>query len=118
LDEPDEREVATVAKYLLKVSYNADGMKGVKKEGGSNRAAAFEKALTDVGGSMESFHFAFGDTDVYTIVDLPRPEAAVALTAAVSSSGAFSKVETVVLFTPAEIDSAMQQSVGYRAPGT
>jgi uncharacterized protein with GYD domain len=112
-----ERKVAVVAKYLLTVSYNAQGMKGVVKEGGTARVANFEKALADVGGTLESFYFAFGHTDVYVIVDLPRHEAAVALAAAVGSSGSFSKVETVVLLTPAEIDAAMNQSVSYRPPG-
>ncbi|HEY0869616.1 MAG TPA: GYD domain-containing protein, partial [Acidothermaceae bacterium] len=84
----------------------------------SSRVATVEKALADIGGTLESFYFAFGDTDVYVIAELPRQEAAVALAAAVGSSGSFSKVETVVLLTPAEIDSAMHQSVSYRPPGS
>ena len=106
-----------MAKYLLTASYNAEGIKGVMKEGGSSRVANFEKALADVGGTLESFYFAFGDTDVYIIADLPSHQAAVAVAAAVGSSGSLSKVETVVLLTPAEIDSAMNQSVSYRPPG-
>ena len=34
---------------------------------------------TGVGGSLESFHFAFGDVDAYVIVDLPDDEAAAAI---------------------------------------
>jgi uncharacterized protein with GYD domain len=112
-----ERKVAVVAKYLLTVSYSAEGIKGVMKEGGSSRVANLEKALADIGGTLESFYFAFGKTDVYVIADLPSHQAAVALAAVVGSSGSFSKVETVVLLTPAEIDSAMHQSVSYRPPG-
>lgn len=60
-----------MAAYLLKVSYNAEGIKGVMKEGGSSRVATVEKALAGLGGTLESFYFAFGDTDVYVIADLP-----------------------------------------------
>jgi uncharacterized protein with GYD domain len=112
-----ERKVAAMAKYLLTVSYNAEGMKGVMKEGASSRVANLEKALADVGGTLESFYFAFGTTDVYVVADLPGHQAAIALAATIGSSGSFSKVETVVLHTPAEVDSAMSQSVSFRAPG-
>ena len=44
-----------MAKYLLKVSYSADGLKGVMKEGGTARTKAVERALAGVGGSLESF---------------------------------------------------------------
>jgi uncharacterized protein with GYD domain len=33
---------------------------------------------TELGGSLESFHFAFGDVDAYVVVDLPDDEAAAA----------------------------------------
>ena len=36
-----------MAKYLLKVSYSAEGIKGVMKEGGTARAAAIEKIVAE-----------------------------------------------------------------------
>jgi uncharacterized protein with GYD domain len=106
-----------MAKYLTKVSYNAEGTKGVMKEGGSSRVATVEKALAGIGGSLESFYFAFGDSDVYVISELPDHASAIAFAAAIASSGKLSKVETVVLLTASEIDAAMQKAVDYRPPG-
>jgi uncharacterized protein with GYD domain len=107
-----------MGKYLLKVSYTADGIKGVMKDGGSGRVAAVEKALTGVGGSLESFYFAFGTDDVYVIANVPDNGTAMAMAAAIGASGAISRYETVVLLTPAEVDAAMKTAVAYRAPGS
>jgi uncharacterized protein with GYD domain len=110
-----ETEVA-MGKYLLKVSYSQEGIKGVIKGGGSARVTAVEKTVAGVGGSLESFYFAFGSDDVYVVVDLPSPAAAVAVAGTVGSSGAVSKYETVVLLTPAEVDEARSVSVDYTPP--
>lgn len=106
-----------MAKYLLKVSYSADGLRGVMKEGGTNRVRAVEKALSGVGGSLESFYFAFGQDDVYVIVDVPDHTSAMAMAATVGSSGAIDSYETVVLLSPSEVDKAMELTVDYAAPG-
>ncbi len=105
-----------MSKYLLKVSYSAEGIKGVISGGGSARVAAVEKALSGVGGSLESFYFAFGTDDVYVVCDVPSHAAAVAMAAAVSSSGAVSRYETVVLLTPEEVDEARSVTVDYAPP--
>jgi uncharacterized protein with GYD domain len=107
-----------VAKYLVKASYSGAGIKGVMAEGASSRVAVVEKMMASVGGSLESFHFAFGGSDLYAIADLPDNTSAAAVAAAVASSGALSSYETVVLLTPAEMDAAMKKAVAYRAPGS
>lgn len=107
-----------MAKYLLKVSYSVEGLKGVMKAGGTSRVKAVERTVAGVGGSLESFYFAFGEDDVYVIADVPTQAAAVALAAAVSTSGAISSYETVVLLSPAEVDEAMSVSVDYTPPGS
>lgn len=106
-----------MGKYLLKVSYTADGIKGVMKDGGTRRVASVEKVLSGVGATLESFYFAFGNDDVYVIADVPDNATAMALAATIGSSGAISNYETVVLLSPAEVDAAMQKSIDYRAPG-
>jgi uncharacterized protein with GYD domain len=111
-------EETTMAKYLLKVSYSVDGLKGVMKAGGTSRVKAVERALAGVGGSLESFYFAFGGDDVFVIVDVPDHSAAIAMAAAVGTSGAVSSYETVVLLSPAEVDRAMNVSVDYSPPGS
>lgn len=106
-----------MAKYLLKVSYSADGLRGVMKDGGTARVKAVETALAGVGGSLETFYFAFGQDDVYVIADVPDHAAAMAMAATVGASGAIDSYETVVLLSPAEVDKAMDLSVSYVAPG-
>jgi uncharacterized protein with GYD domain len=104
-------------KYLLEVNYTLDGVRGVRLEGGTARAAAAEAAAASVGGKMEQFFFAFGGTDVYVIADLPDNVAAAALSLAVAAGGG-ATANTVVLLTPAEVDAAVGKTVGYRPPGS
>ena len=104
-------------KYLIEASYTLDGVKGVQSAGGSSRRDAVAKVAESVGGSMESFYFAFGDHDVYTVVDLPDNEAAAAVAITVNAAGG-AAVRTTVLLTPEEVDSAAKQSVEYRPPGS
>jgi uncharacterized protein with GYD domain len=73
-------------------------------------------AVKSVGGQLESFHFGFGDRDVFVIADFPDNESAAAMALAVNGSGAVT-TRTVVLLTPEEVDGAAKRSVAYRAPG-
>ena len=45
-------------------SYNADGKKGVMKDGGTKRVEAAKAVAASVGGSIESMYFAFGKDDL------------------------------------------------------
>jgi len=58
-------------KYLIQGYYTAEYVKGLLKEGGSKRREAVKRALEDVGAKLEAFYFAFGEADVYAIVDAP-----------------------------------------------
>lgn len=107
-----------MAKYLIKASYSAHGLKGVMKAGGTSRVKAVERAVEGVGGSLESFYFAFGADDVYVTVDVPDNTAAMAMAAAVGSSGAVESYETVVLLAASEVDKAMSVAVDYAPPGS
>ena len=104
-------------KYLFRGAYSQEGIKGVKKEGGSGRKAAATALAEGLGGRLESFYFAFGSHDFYAIADLPDQEAAMALAATIGASGAMSSFETVVLLTPEQADDAARRSVNYRPPG-
>ncbi len=103
-------------KYLISASYTLDGVKGLQSAGGSSRRDAIAKVAESVGGRLESLYFAFGDRDVYTIVDLPDNESATAVALTVNASGAVT-VDTTVLLTPEEVDGAAKRSVDYRPPG-
>ena len=105
-----------MAKYLIEASYTVEGVKGVQSAGGTSRRDAIAALAESVGGQLESFYFAFGERDVYTVVDLPDNESATAVALTVNASGAV-KVRTTVLVTPEEVDAAAKRSVDYRAPG-
>ena len=103
-------------KYLFAGSYTPEGLKGVQSAGGTSRRDAIAKLAESVGGQLESFYFAFGDHDVYTIINLPDNESAAAVAVTVNAGGA-AAVRTVVLLTPEEVDAAAKRSVTYRPPG-
>jgi uncharacterized protein with GYD domain len=105
-----------MAKYLIKASYTAAGTKGLVKEGGSSRKAAVDKMVKAAGGKLDAFYYAFGETDVYGICDLPDAATAVALSMAINQSGMVT-ASMVPLLTVDEIDQASKKSVGYRPPG-
>jgi uncharacterized protein with GYD domain len=108
-----------MAKYLIQTSYSHEGIKGVVKDGGTGRRTAIEAAAKALGGRVESIYFAFGDADIYVIVDWPDHVTAAAFALAVGVPGTISHLKTTVLLTPEEIDQAAKKatSVAYRAPG-
>ena len=103
-------------KFLFQASYNAEGAKGVVKDGGSGRRAAVEQLVKRLGGTVEGFYFAFGDVDAFVIVDLPGNAEAVATALSANASGVM-QVKTTVLFTPEEMDAATKRDASFRAPG-
>ncbi len=106
-----------MAKYLVTANYSSEGIKAVLKSGGTSRSDAVRSAIEDLGGTMESFHFAFGDTDAFVIIEMPDNVSTAALALAVSSTG-LAAVRVIVLLTPAEIDDAAKRQVHYTPPGS
>ena len=105
-----------MTKYLIKASYNSEGVKGLLKSGGTSRKQAIEKMVKDLGGELEAFYYAFGDHDVYGICSLPDTATAVAFALTINASGLVS-ISTTVLVDPEEIDKAKEISITYRTPG-
>ncbi len=106
-----------MGKYLLQATYTSEGTKGVVKGGGGTaRRTAIQQSLQSVGGKVEAMYFAFGDADVYLIVDAPDNVSVAAFSLAVAASGA-AAVKTTVLLTPEEIDKAVKKSATYSPPG-
>jgi uncharacterized protein with GYD domain len=103
-------------KYLISGNYTRTGIQGVLAEGGSGRRDAVEKLASSLGGSLESFYFAFGGDDFHVTVDLPSNEAAASVAMTIAAAGSVS-ARTVVLLTPEEVDAATKISPSYRAPG-
>src|SRR5690348_5775382 len=106
-----------MAKYLVKASYTTEGARGVQSGGGTSRRDAVAKMAEGLGGSLESFYFAFGETDAYVVLDLPDNRTAAAASIAVNTAGGAAS-EVVVLLTPEDVDAAADISVDYRPPGS
>ncbi|MBI4259678.1 MAG: GYD domain-containing protein [Actinobacteria bacterium] len=103
-------------KYMFGASLTAEGVQGIRQEGGSARREVVRKAVEALGGTLEGFYFAFGGTDVITIADLPDATKAAAFSLATSASGRV-RVSTTVLLSPEEMDEAARQEVDWRPPG-
>ena len=105
-----------MTKYLVQANYVGDGVKGLIKEGGSNRRVAVEKLFESVGGKVEAFYYAFGETDLFVIAEIPDNVTAASLSLTVNASGA-ATAKITVLLTSEEIDAAAKKSPSYRPPG-
>ena len=103
-------------KFLISASYTTEGIQGVQSAGGSARRDLVAKTIEGMGGSLESFYFAFGHTDAFVVVDLPDNESALAVAMAVGGSGS-AGATTTVLLTPEQVDAAAKKSVSYTPPG-
>ena len=106
-----------MAKFLVKAAYSAEGAKGVQSAGGTSRRDAVATMAEGLGGTLESFYFAFGETDAYVVLDLPDNRSAAAASIAVNASGGVTS-QVVVQLTPEDLDAAAKLSVSYRPPGS
>ena len=104
-------------KYLFQGSYTMEGLSGLMEEGATGRREMAQHLAASMGGSIEAFYYAFGDSDLYVIADLPDDASAAAVSVTVGASGAAS-IKTTVLVTPETIDQAMKKTEGYRPPGS
>lgn len=103
-------------KFLVEVKYSQDGAKGLLAEGGSSRVVASTALIESLGGRLETFYFAFGETDAYVVIDVPdNASAAAAALITRASGGVVSRM--TLLVTPDEIDAATKKQGTFRAPG-
>jgi len=103
-------------KYMIVATYSPEGIKGVLREGGSARRSLIADIAKNLGGSLESFYYAFGEDDVYSVVDLPDTTPAAAMAMNISAAGTVRAVVKVLL-TPEEIDKSARTEMWYRPPG-
>jgi uncharacterized protein with GYD domain len=105
-------------KYMIEAAYSPDGLKGVIAKGGSSRRTAIQAMAESLGGSVDALYFAFGDSDVFVVIDMPDNVSTAAVMMTVGASGSLSNAKTTVLLTPEDVDEAAQKSVDYSPPGS
>src|SRR5262249_39780071 len=98
-----------MAKYLFQGSYTVEGLRGVLREGGTKRREAVAQLVQALGGTLESFYYAYGGDDFFIIVDVPDSVTATAASLAVNATGAV-QFKTIVLVTPEEVDAAVDET--------
>ncbi len=105
-----------MTKYLAKASYTQSGVQGLLKDGGSKRRAVVESLAASLGGKLETLYYAFGEADLYCIVDMPDRVNAAAMSLMITAAGG-ANVSLTVLLTPEEIDEVVKKAGAYSAPG-
>lgn len=103
-------------KYLVQASYTAEGIKGLTADKPSGRKAAVARAIESLGGKLECFYFAFGESDVIGVMDVPDNGVAARFALQIAGSGQL-RGKTTPLLTAEELDKALTQTADYRAPG-
>lgn len=103
-------------KYLVAGNYTADGLDALRSAGAASRIEASHALAASLGGSLESMYWAFGETDVFAVVDLPDDEAATAVSVAGNASRALT-VRVTKLLTAEQVDEAFGRNANYRPPG-
>lgn len=107
-----------MTKYLVLFTFKGETLKGLMKKP-SDRAAVVGEAARSVGGDLESYYWMLGQYDGLAILDLPDSQAAARLAMTVSSTGAFTHLETHELFSAEQVLEVLKGagSVQYAAPG-
>ncbi len=104
-----------MAKFLVRGKYIGEGIQGLMKDGGTGRREVIEKLAGSLGGKVECVYYAFGEWDIYGIMDMPD-NASMAFSLRASSSGMIN-LSTIPLMTIEEIDDAAGKKSEFRAPG-
>ena len=103
-------------KAILTGTYTAEALKGLM--GGSDRKAAVEAVLSQVGGTLESIMFTRGSIDVVVIAEFPDSTSLVGTALALRASGAFSNAEYLeVVDLPSVVEAAKKAAGAYPPAG-
>jgi len=107
-----------MARYMIQASYTTTAVAELIRNP-QDRLAALQPLLDQLGGSLTSFDFAFGDYDLVAIGEFPDNVTMAALSMAITASGGFSAFKTTVLIPMNEAVEAMRKagSISYRPPG-
>jgi len=95
--------------YLLQVAYTSDSWSRQVKNP-QNVVDRVRGPIAELGGSIESCYYAFGETDLVAIVQFPDNESAAAFSIAAAAGGAVKSLTTTPLMAVEEGMSAMRRA--------
>ena len=104
--------------YLIVGSYTSEAW-AAQIENPRDRIEAIRPLIEANNGSIEAAYYAFGDYDIFVVLQLPDNITAASISIAVGASGAFSSFKTVPLMTIDEGLEAIKKAGGtsYTPPG-
>ena len=107
-----------MAHYMVQWSFNSETVSNLVSNP-QDRAVAVRAMVERWGGKLDVFYYTFGDYDGVAIVEMPDNVSMVAVSMAISASGAFKAFNSTVLITSEEAMEAMRKAstLGYQAPG-
>ncbi len=98
-----------MAKYAFLGGYTTETWARFMQNPG-DRIGPVRKALESVGGNLETLYWTFGEDDFLGIADCPDDVTAVALSVAVTSSGALRNFRTIKLITQDDLLKALDKA--------
>jgi uncharacterized protein with GYD domain len=85
-----------------------------------DRTGAARALIEGFGGKLHSYYISFGEYDGLVICEFPDNNAAAACSMTATSTGAFTRFESIALLTAAEAEAAMKHAhntkTGYKPP--
>lgn len=106
-----------MATYLVQGSYTPEAWAAMIAHP-VDRTEVIRPVIEKMGGKIVSAWFAFGDTDIFLIVEMPGNVEAAALALAVNAAGTFKSGKTTPLMSISEGMEAMKKAAksGYKSP--
>lgn len=108
-----------MAKFAIFFTLKGETVKGMIDQP-SDREKVVGDLLASVGGKLDAYYWMFGQFDGFAVCDVPDSTTAATVSIAVSSSGAFSHIETHELIPAAALKGILEKAKGltYSAPGS
>lgn len=101
-------------KAILLGTYTPNALKGLMA--GSDRRAAIEALLNEVGGSLEGLSFTRGEYDVVVVATFPDTTSLIGVVTAIKASGAFEKATYLEELDIADVISVASKAAGAYTP--
>jgi uncharacterized protein with GYD domain len=108
-----------MARYLFEIGIAPQAVAAMVKNP-HDRAQATRPVFEAVGGTLEGYYVAVGQSTVYVLAQIPNEVSVEALTMATLAGGAVTSVKSTAILTAAEAVEAMQKAstLGYQPPSS